>query len=63
MLRSNRNVAPIQTGCAESQTPYLSRSSKVVAMGSWIPEFAVDEEKLRSRFKGGCVSWPAEGKS
>ncbi len=57
MLPSYRNVALVQAGCIEAQTPFMRRNHIAAAMGFWILEFSVNESKMLSRFGGEFVSW------
>jgi predicted phosphodiesterase len=46
-----RNTYLIQSGCLQSQTPYMRRQSLAAHMGFWIIEFMIKPHVLISRFK------------
>ena len=57
MMPQYRNVALVQSGCIEAQTPFMRRNFIAAHMGFWMLWFAVNENKMLSRFGGEFISW------
>lgn len=51
MMPCYRNVFSVQTGCIQSQTPYMRRKKLAAHMGFWILEFTISKPQFVSRFK------------
>ncbi len=57
-LPNYRNVAGIQSGCFQSQTPFMAAHALAAHVGGWIVEAVVgDRKKLTARIKAEFVSF------
>lgn len=61
LLPCYRNIFAIQTGCIQSQTPFMRTRNIAAHIGFWILEFTVNEPSRVSRFKSEFFAIFEEG--